>query len=93
MAQDPEEEVEALESYPETDRNIVPLVVTSHSPGVFEEVRLAKNLLVFRFSQNYTIDASSSAILIDVERPVEISNFFLGIILSLILQANMLYHP
>ena len=55
VTRDPEEEAEALESYPETEQSIVPVVPLSSSPSVFEEVRLADNLLVFRSGQNYII--------------------------------------
>ena len=46
----------------------------SHFPDVFEEVRLANILLTFRSGQNYIVDASTIMILINVERPIKMSN-------------------
>ena len=65
-----------MESYPETEQSIVPVVPLSSSPSVFEEVRLANSLLVFRSGQNYIIDTSTSLILVNFKRPIEMSNLF-----------------
>ena len=73
-AQDPEEEIKELESYPEVEQSIVPVAQSSSSPYIFEEVRLTEKLLVFRFGHSYIVNASISTILINLERPIEMSN-------------------
>lgn len=73
-ARDPEEEVEALEDYSKAEQNIVRLVQPLHLPHVFTEVRLTGKLLVFRFGQNYIVDAYIRKIFINYERPIEMSN-------------------
>ena len=65
-----------MESYPETEQSIVPFVPLPSSPSIFEKVRLADSLLVFRSGQNYIIDTSTSLILVSFRRPIEMSNLF-----------------
>ena len=51
----------------------------SCSPNVFEEVYPTNNLLIFRFGQNYIVDASISKIFIrNIERPIMKGNLFVS---------------
>jgi hypothetical protein len=76
-AQYPEkEEDKALEDYSEAEQSTVPITQLVHSPNVFKEVHLANNLLVFRFGQNFIVDASISKFLISYERPIKRDDLF-----------------
>ena len=75
-ARDPEKEEEALENYSEVEQCIVPVVQPSSPSNVFTKVHLADSLLNFRFGQNHIVDAPVSKILINFERPIEMSNLF-----------------
>ena len=48
----------ALESHAKTKQDIVQVTPPSCSPNIFEEVCLASNLPIFRFGQNFIVDAS-----------------------------------
>ena len=65
-----------LENYPEVEQGIVPVVQPSYPSNVFTKVHLADSLLIFRFGQNHIVDAPVSKILINFERPIEMSNLF-----------------
>ena len=74
-AQSPEkEEDKALENYLEAKQGIVQVMPSSYYANVFKEVQVTNNVLIFRFGQNFIIDASISKILISFERPIERSN-------------------
>ena len=75
-ARDPEKEDEALENYSEVEQGIVPVVQPSSPSNVFTKVHLADSLLNFWFGQNHIVDAPISKILINFERPIEMSNLF-----------------
>ena len=48
----------ALGSYLKADQDIIQVTPPSCSPNIFEEVCLASNLPIFRFDQNFIVDAS-----------------------------------
>ena len=49
---------EALGSHPKAKQDIVQVTPPSCSPNIFQEVCLASNLPIFRFGQNFIVDAS-----------------------------------
>ena len=53
----------ALGSYPKAEQDILQVTPPSCSPNIFEEVCLASNLPIFRFGQNFIVDASIRKIL------------------------------
>ena len=62
-------------SHPKTKQDIVQVTPPSCSPNIFEEVCLASNLSIFRFGQNFIVDASIRKILIsNFERPMKKGN-------------------
>ena len=78
-AQDPEDkEHKALEKQLGAEQDNAQVIQASCSCNVFRKVPLANNLLVFRFGQNYIVDASISKFLISFERPMRRSNLFVS---------------
>ena len=69
----------ALGSHPKTEKSIIEVIQPSCSPNIFEEVCLATNLPIFRFGQNFIIDASIRKILIsNFERPMKKGNLLVS---------------
>ena len=58
------------------EQDIVPHIRSSYSTNLVAKVRLADNLLAFRFGQKYIIDAYISKFIINLERPIVMSNLF-----------------
>ena len=70
---------EALGSHPKMKQDIVQVTPPSCSPNIFEEVCLASNLPIFRFGQNFIVDASIRKILIsNFERPMKKGNLLVS---------------
>ena len=64
-----------LGSHPEAKHNIIHHMQSSCSPNILEEVCLASNLPIFRFGQDFIVDASIRKILIsNFQRPMKKGN-------------------
>ena len=66
---------EALGSHPKADQDIVQVTPPSCSPNIFEEVCLVSNLPIFRFGQNFIVNATIRKIFLsNFERPMKKGN-------------------